>query len=345
MKTNISNLMMVVLISLGTYSSHADTVRDGGMSGGGGGTAPSNPVTEQEVKMELASARVELYLYFNTLSIYEIPMEPRVDAIKDKILPIIQNVPIHASSDYCLDKFGTPVDGSIYSPRGHAICITIKNMVKKLHEDNLKTQISGLVAHEYAHLAGLGEADAVYIQDWIISSFSGIAGDRYRLLQNAKETLLDIEMNIYEASSREVSWNSLCYASELIERAHLALSRGSVSGVLNLYDLPTQKMNTSFILKNLLLRTAVCGFSDYHPRRDLYRRNYQNDFGNYPERLDSEMEGIFWNTKGLVSGRVMMKKVVTLGDGMSELLDIQKYTKEAKARIEMIENLGSGLLE
>ncbi|MNK88122.1 hypothetical protein D3C87_1080760 [compost metagenome] len=339
MKTNFINFLMAITISFSATLSFADSVRDGGMSGGGGGSTPADPVTEDDVLFELRMVRQELYLYFNTLSMYENSLGPVMDQIKDKILPIIENVPIHASSVYCLDKFGNPKDGSIYSPHGNAICITVKNMVNKLRQDNVKTQIAALVAHEYAHLAGLGEADAVAVQDWIVSSFSrGTGGDGSRLLQNAVYNLVGIDAAIFEAS-RNASWNTFCYAAEKIEREHSALSVGSVVGVLNLFDLPSSKMNNSFFLKNLLLRSAACGFSDYHPERNRHRQNYENDFGNYPERSDSEMESAYWNTKGLVSGKVMMKKVVTLADGMSELRDIQKYTKEASDRIKMIKDL------
>jgi hypothetical protein len=339
MRMNIQNLVMAVVILLCSHVSHAGQVDSGGMSGGGGNSNPADPVTEAEVLFELRTVRQDLYLYFNALSANENSLDPVMDQIENKILPIIESVPIHASSDYCQDKFGNTVDGSIYSPHGSAICITVKNMVNKLRRDNLQTQIYALVAHEYAHLAGLGEAEAVVVQDWIVSSFSrGTGGDGGMLLILAWDYLTRIN-SVISSISRNVSWNSLCYGVEEIERHHSSLSVTSIIGILNLFDLPSSKMNNSFVLKNLLLRSAACGFSDYHPKRNRLRQKYENAFGNYPVRADSELESAYWDLKGLVSGKVMMKKVVTLADGMSELRELQKYTKEAIVRVRMLQGL------
>jgi hypothetical protein len=267
-------------------------------------------------------------------------MDPRIDAIKGKMVNIIENTKIYLSSAPCVDASGDAKDGSIFSPQPGSVCISHGNLAKKLREDNLMPQINALVAHEFAHLAGLNEEDATFVQDWVLSSFSKGPGDTRRMLENVKTQLWEIKFAADEARRGDLNWNSYCFASEAIDQKFRALRKIENSGVFSFYDDKSDKQRNSFVLKNLALRSATCGFSDYHPDRVRLRENYKNDFGANAELMDSELEKILWQDDGTqTTGNVVIKKVSTLVDAASELGDLHSFAVRSLEFVEKLDKL------
>lgn len=86
----------------------------------------------------------------------------------NNVIDKIRNYGIYAAPGSCYDANHNEVDGSIYSPIKNTICISTQRLGEKLTIENVRTQTIALVGHEYAHLQGLNEEQASYIQKMLI---------------------------------------------------------------------------------------------------------------------------------------------------------------------------------
>ena len=337
MKASIKYLVMTVVLMI-SFASHSESVRDGGMSGGGGGTAPGTPINSRDVIYALWSTRLELYLYFNRLSIDENVNDPLMGSLKDKMLPVIAKNAIHASFEGCKDKFGNDKDGSIYSKHANAICISIPNMLAKLHKDNMRLQLLALVAHEYSHLAGLEETDANAVQTWVLSSFSYGSGDLFTPFEELDLSFGMIRVHADEAKTA-TTWNELCYIVEEIDREFSKIRSHFQSGSYSVFDMPGLKRFASFQLRDHLLKSVSCGSSDYHPHRDRLLRNYNSAFGSQDRASDSELEKAFWGNEGSVAGNLIIPKVISVAGGIAEMNELALYAEQTLAQMKALQEM------
>ncbi|MGZ3769646.1 MAG: hypothetical protein ACXVCP_08585 [Bdellovibrio sp.] len=321
-----------LLLSLNSVA--APKLKDGGMSGGGGGTIITDPVGNEAIEQILTSSRRDLYLYFNKLSMYPYPTDNRIDNIKNRIQQIIADITIYPSYEGCNDKAGNDVDGSIYSPVQASICISIKNLGKKLTRDNAQAQTIALVGHEYAHLLGYSEEDAVFIQNWILSAFSNFStAQSYEVLENVERIFQNINLNIDEAiqQNKKLDFNRFCFVTENIDSEIRKLGEQAENGAVSFFRQETFTARNSYVLKIIALKEAVCGFSSYHPQRDTYKKNYAEYFRNKKQITDLELERlIFMSQTPDVLGNVIIHKVDSIEEALFELLDIKnKWSAKA----------------
>ncbi|MGZ3788128.1 MAG: hypothetical protein ACXVLQ_06370 [Bacteriovorax sp.] len=137
---------------------------------GGGDIISSEQVGSDAIDKMLNPARAQLLLYLNAIDLstehYPVPAPYRnlLSSDHNIINEVLKNEIFPNKLEPCLDSVGNQVDGSIY-PAGHVgVCISSFNLGKKLSIDNARIQLVGLLAHEYSHLAGADETQAVEIQ-------------------------------------------------------------------------------------------------------------------------------------------------------------------------------------
>lgn len=89
----------------------------------------------------------------------------------------------------CLDVDGLQHDGSIFAVAPHSICLSAFLMAPKLSYYNVDAETLALAAHEYSHLMGTNEDEAVAIQkraigDFMRTNFNEVRGKLARLSLN-----------------------------------------------------------------------------------------------------------------------------------------------------------------
>ena len=324
-----------------SMTSSAAILHDGGMSGGGGDTTVANPAGPNRITEILFSSRQSLYLYFNKLSAYPYDMDPKIDAIKNKMQDVILSYRIYASIDGCQDKFGNDVDGSMYSPNEKSICISLKNLGAKLAVDNAASQTIALVAHEYSHLLGYDEEDAVFVQNWVLQSYSGIANYRAdELLKQMEQQLYSINSFVVNmAEEKNQNWNVACYLSNQLDESFGQVLDRSETGILSFFNSQSVKAFNSFAAKVIALKEGTCRFSDFYPAKDSYKVDYPKYFNGQSQITDEEFAKADPLVSGPFLGTVMIKKIDSLTDALAEAKDISKYINQAILDVQTAQNL------
>lgn len=198
MKTkSIYVLLALVLAACSPAQKNPAARAEGGVSGGGGGTVPSNAAGVAAVHSAIEQSRLALMLYFNDQNVRRRSGEVSSGALlfdgERTIFDVIRSTAIEVKEEApCIDPRGEEKDGAAPSFGANSICISAKTLAAKLTTDNGWDQTIALVGHELSHLLGTNEDQAVKIQTEIItalsqrraSDLSGIANDgMLKLLQ------------------------------------------------------------------------------------------------------------------------------------------------------------------
>lgn len=157
---------------------HADQLRHGGVSGGGGNVIdprePDRYLDPEEAEGIVESSHSIFYKYivnkkkmFHSNQLNQTQSEvfrPVFEAPRD-IIETIHKVRVHVEDDHsCWDAQKRPVDGSIFSKKDNSICISAFNLAQKAHVEDIPHQSAALMLHEYSELVGLSEEEAVQVQ-------------------------------------------------------------------------------------------------------------------------------------------------------------------------------------
>ena len=329
-----------------SLTGHSAILKDGGMSAGGGGTVVANPIGERGIESILYNVRQDLYLFFNKVSMYPYPIDPKVDAIKDKIQGVISATKIYASENGCRDKFGEDVDGSIYSPREHSICISLKNLGTKLTNENARLQTSALVAHEYTHVLGYGEEDAVRVQNFVLGGFgdSTHAGKMLEDMTSAAQTLRSDAEEI--VSKTNLTWNIACYNADKMQVDIGKFEELGDHDGLSFYDSWFLMGRNSFVVKALALRDGVCRFSDFYSNGDNLKVLYPQAFRGasevtveeYVKNGGADMGGPFFNG-------TTVTKIDNLSQARDQAQDVSAYYGRLIDYIQSLKNLAQAPLK
>lgn len=155
---------------------------EGGISAGGGGTLPADPISVYEVLRAIDQAKLILRMSFN----YQRHFPPREELFRsDKFMYGEKNLAtqleitdLEVLEDRpCKNKFGRDVDASIYASRPNTICLSAFRIAPKLIKEIATKEILALIAHELSHFLGANEAEAVEVQKavaWDLSSISSL---------------------------------------------------------------------------------------------------------------------------------------------------------------------------
>lgn len=153
--------------SQGTQTPESD--EEGGISAGGGGTLPANPIGAYKVVEIVDSAKRTLKLYFNHQRKYN-PSFPELEDYKyffgdNNLTTVLEKTEIEILEDRpCKNKFGKDVDASIHASRPNTICLSAFRIAPKLIEENAQKEILALLIHELSHFLGSNEKEAVSLQ-------------------------------------------------------------------------------------------------------------------------------------------------------------------------------------
>ncbi len=164
-------LLSVVFLSMESFAA-------GGISSGGGGTLPSNPITIYQARDHIMGAKRDLRLILTYMdSVYKSPDDyygyeeqlfggtvTILDLLESKNLEILFDKP-------CLDAHGNEVDGSIHASRPNTFCMSAFSIAPKLIKERAQKEIAALMAHELSHFLGTSEDQATDLQKRVLRIF------------------------------------------------------------------------------------------------------------------------------------------------------------------------------
>ena len=152
----------------------------GGISGGGGGTVIQKPIGKSRIENLLTQARLVSYEYFNSSAGTKSLKAISKPTGNDGTASLIKTKIYIERESSCRDRDQVEVDGSVVSPVPDTVCISSKNLGEKLSDDNAFAQTMALVIHEYSHLLGASEEEAVSIQNAALEELNGHDSSKYR---------------------------------------------------------------------------------------------------------------------------------------------------------------------
>lgn len=178
---------------------------EGGISSGGGGTLPADPISIYDFYQVMGDAKHELRMYI-TGKRYEAQLVGRAEDkyfLGDRnLLTVLEETDIEVLTDKaCKDREGHDVDGSIVSSLPNAICISAQRVMPKLIKANAHEEIEALILHEFSHLLGATEAEAIHLQQEMVRRMVNVdrEGLRNRLWQLPDE-VGDLQSNVAHPS-------------------------------------------------------------------------------------------------------------------------------------------------
>ncbi|RYZ77198.1 MAG: hypothetical protein EOP05_02655 [Proteobacteria bacterium] len=177
-------------------------VEEGGISGGGGGTLPSQPIATWQVREVIQDAKQSLIPLLNMKSLQFARSEVR-SKVEHKlfggsktILDVLYETNIDvAYTGACKDGSGKEVDGSIYGSTPGAICISAERIAAKLTEERAIPEIVALIAHELSHKLGADEKEATEFQKDVAMSLSSphLRADARETIQASADASMDLQ--------------------------------------------------------------------------------------------------------------------------------------------------------
>jgi len=332
-----------------TTPTFATPLKEGGMSGGGGGGVfPGSPVTELEIVNILIKARLEVFMVLSLQSLRTDFPWPELFEGEETIFDVIFQYRIYASQATCRDLHGNPTDGSIYSPVYKTICISVGNLTKKLTTDSVRAQVLALVVHEYSHLKGFDEAKARSLQFWFTPVFANASSAQANnLLEFMSQQTADIANYVeYNNDNRktpgfELSWDYICFVSEKMLTALTIFDQQFTDNPFSVSQSELYKKQNSFLVKQTAIRNQVCALSQYHPEKEKYKKWTTIWFKDSNQIYDHDVvQAILTNKKFNVHGKVLilgqlpLRRIQTFEDFDLEFLDMQTYvTNELRRHI------------
>jgi hypothetical protein len=141
---------------------------EGGITSGGGGTLPADPISVDYVYSVLEDSKLVLRLYVNferSVPVRNPTGSGRFFWGDRNLATVLEETDIDVLRDKpCRDKFGNDVDASIYGSKPGRICLSAFRIAPKLIQETADKEINGLILHELSHLLGANEEEAVDLQ-------------------------------------------------------------------------------------------------------------------------------------------------------------------------------------
>ena len=169
----------------------------GVVTGGGGGLINPRPADSLAVQHAISQwGEFILNSWFQRVRVEYDLMDPNSQANSPfykvfspnfDLSSTLQNTGVEVRlREACVDAAGQPFDGSMYARHKNAVCISAFATAPKLTVYNVELEILALLAHEFSHLAGTTEPEAVAIQMRALDDFSRVRfDDIYRQMVTA----------------------------------------------------------------------------------------------------------------------------------------------------------------
>jgi hypothetical protein len=213
------------LIGMSSIMIATSIAQAGGVGSGGGGTTVPDPSSAADIETAIqqdARLMIEAWLFRQEKNYHEQTLEVRMKNPLRKIFDfslsmhqIISRFRVEIRKDApCLDSAKNPVDGSVFGRERDSICMSVFSMAPKLTKYNYKAEAFALLVHEYSHLAGTTEEEAVAIQKVALQDFS--VRDPAELVNQAKNYLQAIDYKVIpylnswiKEPTQPATWNRL----------------------------------------------------------------------------------------------------------------------------------------
>ena len=157
---------------------------EGGISAGGGGTLPADPIAEYQIWQVLETAKMQLRLYINYRRFFSDNMDPYFGGDQN-LATVLEKTDLEVlTTGACKDANGHEVDASIHASKPNAICLSIPRIQPKLIKEIANKEILALLVHELTHLLGANEAEAVQAQKSAVFYFGELSATDLERLEN-----------------------------------------------------------------------------------------------------------------------------------------------------------------
>lgn len=207
-----STYFKTILLALGmtlACVTHAGSI--GGVGSGGGGIINPDPSSPEEIAKTINDDSryvIETWLNRQELNFWE--QSPEVRALNPLrklfetspgIIQLMKSTEVELRMNQpCFDSNNQPMDGSIYGTKPGSLCLSPFTMAPKLSPYNYKAESYALLVHEFSHMLGANEAEAVAIQkialrDFFAKNTEVLKDEGYALLNK-----IDTDITRYLAS-------------------------------------------------------------------------------------------------------------------------------------------------
>ncbi|MBO9665323.1 MAG: hypothetical protein J7501_00730, partial [Bdellovibrio sp.] len=190
-------LIFELVIVLATSSfAFANTVR----IGSGGDSQQGDFVTDELLVSTLKKITTDEQLLIHSW-LWHKEQSPISASELDQLLEVVRSTPVHIVRDVpCKAALEDKDAVAFRSP--DSICVSILKLKTKLHFDNYKSQLLGLMLHEHSHLIGFSEEKASFFQQAVI---------RFVAINGYPPATLPVVLTIFERSSNTIfkaPWNN-----------------------------------------------------------------------------------------------------------------------------------------
>lgn len=323
----------VFLISalIANIASAGPVSENGTVGGGGGGVLQGPAVESSELWDIIESSRLELYLFFvkqdgRTQS----PIVQQLLNANPNIFDLIRNNKIQVLGDgpagWCLDADKNKVYGSIHTWQKNSICLAWHPLSQILGRDEAHSQILGLLAHEYAHLAGFneGQAEAVQLEVFNLTA-NEIRTTVTALPEKFKYVLGSVRGAIinHQQNPMPASWDYYCQLSHKISGYLARMQEVDSLKDFSYLNFQQELLLTTYQWKINSLNMGSCGQGALDPLRDTYWEAYNLRFG-----IKTSMPVSQWAqfvTDKPVDPTVFVRRLSSFEDFEEELVDIFQY--------------------
>lgn len=181
---------------------------EGGITAGGGGTLPVDPITVDDVYDVMRTSKQVLRLYINFKRLFPMgatPTEKKYFFAAKNLGTVLEMTDVEVLRDQpCEDRNGKDVDGSIYASKPGRICLSAYRVAPKLMERDAHSEIDALLLHELSHLLGSTEKEAVELQKSMVHDARIIDFPEFNLPDKTSTFIQDMK-NVY-AIAHDSTW-------------------------------------------------------------------------------------------------------------------------------------------
>jgi len=220
---NLSNLPP------GPDTKQVNPTPEGGISAGGGGTLPAEPISVQRVFEIVDQAKKLLRLYINYERKYkDLVFYNNFYDGEENLATQLEKTDIEVMEEApCKDKFGNEVDASVYGERTNTICLSAQRVASKLIEANAYQEILALLIHELSHFLGSNEEEATDLQRFSLFGLSKLSSDGFAMIEAVTwDDVHDYSFKrMFEKIDQAILDNNLHKLSENIRALHVALEK------------------------------------------------------------------------------------------------------------------------
>ncbi|WP_413290969.1 hypothetical protein [Bdellovibrio sp. HCB337] len=317
-----------------------DHMEEGGISAGGGGTLPADPIHVFEAVGILTEAKRDLRLIIRNMQKFERSyndaFEEKFYFAKDNLATKLETTDLEILEDKpCKDKNGRDVDASIHASRPNTICFSAFSVAPKLIIENAHKEIMALLVHELGHFLGANETEARKLQQRTLTFMRGInheyvetlwketwgITESFNFLYTSKEKVQEaIKQNDVKAVDTEIqSWvNQLDNYDKPFENKDLAL----LDYTIKEYE-AVMRMKLRFA--QIYFDTQIEG--DF---QEMAKESYAKCFGDqtavkvkdFPE--DCPMAYL----NDSMYGEYVISKLTSLADLEEYLVDVKVYLRD-----------------